>query len=199
MHVSEINPLDHRDHAHDVHELFPGRWSPRAMSGEPIDDADLMPLFEAARWAPSSYNAQPWRFVYAKRGTPAWDRFFDLLVDFNKSWSDDAAVLVVICSRSTFERNDKPAPTHALDTGAAWMSLALEGSRRGLVVHGMQGFDLEKAAEVVGASPPFEVLAMCAIGRPGHVDDLPEGTREKEKPSGRKPLDEIIFEGTLPS
>jgi nitroreductase len=197
MHVTDIDALLQRDASHGVDPQFPRRWSPRAMSGEAIEDELLMRLFEAARWAPSSYNSQPWRFVYAKRETPSWDRFFDLLVEFNQGWCARAGVLVVICSR--FEKNDKPAPTFALDAGAAWMSLALQGSTMGLVVHGMQGFDYEKAAEAVGAKDPFKVLAMCAIGKPGRVEDLPDDAREKETQiSGRKELEEIVFEGSLP-
>lgn len=198
MKVSDIDPLDHRDDPHDVDPLFLRRWSPRAMSGEALDEDELMRLFAAAGWAPSSYNGQPWRFLYAHRDTEEWDRFYDLLGEWNRGWCDDAAVLVVILSRDTFERNGKPAKTHSFDAGAAWMSLALQGSLAGLVVHGMQGFDYERAKSELGVPDGHTVEAMCAIGRPGDVDDLAEQYREKEKPSGRKEVSEYAFEGPFP-
>jgi len=198
MNVADINPLAHRSSEYGVDDLFLRRWSPRAMSGEAIPREQLMRLFEAAKWAPSSYNGQPWRFVYATRDSDRWDAFFDLMVEFNRSWCKNAAALVVICARTTFEWNGKPAETHAFDAGAAWMSLALQGARDGLVVHGMQGFDYDRAATVVGLPDEHAVLAMCAIGRPGDVDDLPEGAREKEAVNDRKPLGEVVFEGRFP-
>lgn len=198
MRVSDIDAEELRDAGHGVDPLFPRRWSPRAMSGEGISEEELLRLLEAARWSPSSYNGQPWRFLYARRDTPAWDTFYDLLVDFNQTWCAGAAALVVVCSRTTFERNGKPARTHSYDTGAAWMALALQGSLSGLVVHGMQGFDYDRAREALGVPEGFEVEAMAAVGRPGEVDDLPEDLRDKEKPSGRKELGEIAFEGGFP-
>jgi nitroreductase len=177
-----------------VDPMFVNRWSPRAMSGEPIYLRDLMSLIEAARWAPSSYNNQPWRFIYAQRDTPEWDTFFKFLVPQNQVWAKNAAALIVITSRKTME-NGKPAPTHQLDTGAAWMSLALEGSLRGLVVHGMQGFDAGRARTELGIPGNFDVLAMAAIGKPGRKEDLPKELQEREAPSDRKKIAEIAFEG----
>jgi nitroreductase len=171
------------------------RWSPRAMTGEPLDDDELMALFEAARWAPSSYNNQSWRFIYAKRDTPAWDKLFGLLVEFNQSWCKNAAALVVIISKATFDFNGKPAITHSFDTGAAWMSLALEGSRRGLVVHGMEGFDYAKAKTVLGIPDGYQVEAMCAIGKRAPKEALPADMQAREQPSDRKPLKDIVWEG----
>lgn len=117
------------------------RWSPRAMSGEEIPRAELMRLFEAARWAPSSFNAQQWRALYALRNTEHWQTFFDLLGDANKSWAKKAAALVVFVSRKTFDYNGEPSVTHSYDTGAAWENFALQGFQQSLVVHGIQGFD----------------------------------------------------------
>lgn len=180
-----------------VLDLILNRWSPRAMSGESISDAELMPLFEAARWAPSSYNSQPWRFIYAKRDTPAWEVMYDLLVQANKEWAKNAAVLVVIVSRNTFEYNNKPSKTHTFDTGSAWENLALQGAANGLVVHGMEGFDYQKAKETLRIPDGYTVEAMCAIGRPGKKENLPQKMQEKEAPSDRKPLTEFVFEGTF--
>jgi len=178
-----------------VHELFLRRWSPRAMSGEPISDAELMTLFEAARWAPSCFNNQPWRLLYAKRGTPHWPPFFDLLIEGNQRWAKNAAVLVAVVSKNTFDRDGGPSPTHAFDTGAAWGSLALQAAMRGLVAHGMQGFHHDRARVVLRIPDDHTVHAMVAIGRPGNVEDLPEALRAREVPSGRKRLAEIAFEG----
>ncbi|QVL56574.1 MAG: nitroreductase family protein [Simkaniaceae bacterium] len=177
-----------------IEPLILNRWSPRAMSGEPLSDDELFPLFEAARWTPSSYNAQPWRFVYAKRETEAWRALFELLVPFNQSWVDDASVLVVIASHTVFVSNGKPSPTHSFDTGAAWENLALEGAARNLVVHGMQGFDYEKAKRVCKLHDDYVVEAMIAIGKPGKKEDLPQDIQEKENPSSRKPLKELIID-----
>lgn len=198
MKPTEIDVTRYREARPGTDPQFPGRWSPRAMSGEEISPEELMDLLEAARWAPSSYNGQPWRFLWARRGTEHFDVFFDLMGEYNRSWAKNAAVLLVVVSRNTFEHNGKPARTHSYDTGAAWMSLALQGTAKGLVVHGMQGFDYEKAATVLGVPSDHTVEAMAAIGRPGEIGDLPEKAREKEEPNDRKPLGEIAFEGRFP-
>ncbi len=115
-----------------IEQLLLDRWSPRAMSGEEIAQDELMRLFEAARWAPSSFNAQQWRVLYARRGTEHWPVFFKLLVEANKSWAKNAAVLVLFISRKTFDYNDEPSITHSYDTGAAWENFALQGVATGL-------------------------------------------------------------------
>jgi nitroreductase len=188
---------NHRSPEYRCDDIFPNRWSPRAMSGEEIEHDELMSLFEAARWAPSAFNAQPWRFVYARRDTGYWNILFDLLVEANQVWARNAAALVVIVSDGLFEHNGKPNGTHALDTGAAWQSLALQGSLKGLVVHGMAGFDHQRAREVLGIPARFHVQAMAAIGRRGRVEELPEKLREREVPSDRRPVAETVFEGRM--
>lgn len=177
-----------------IDPLFRDRWSPRAMAGEELTRDELMSLFEAARWAPSSYNNQPWRFVYAQRGSEHWQDFLNLLVDFNRGWAHTAGALVIIAAKKTFD-NGKPSVTHALDTGAAWENLALQGARRELVVHGMEGFDYEKAHRLAGFAGEYVVLAMAAIGKPGRKEALEPALREREVPSGRRPLSELVFEG----
>ena len=136
---------DFRRRDFDIDRIFLNRWSPRSMSGDEISRDVLFSLFEAARWAPSSNNNQPWRFLYAQRNTDYWPIFFDLLTEQNKIWAKNAAVLIVVISKKTFDYNEKPARTHSYDTGAAWENLALQGSLKALVVHGMQGFDYDKA------------------------------------------------------
>jgi nitroreductase len=182
-----------------IAELFLDRWSARAMSGEEISKEELFTLFEAARWAPSSFNNQPWRILYARRGTSQWPLFFDLLVDFNKGWAKEAAVLVLFVSKKTFEHNGEPAVTHSFDTGAAWQNLSLQAILRGLVVHGMQGFDYEKARVALNVPDDFQVEAMAAIGKPGNKGSLPEKLQEREAPSDRRKLTETAFEGAFPA
>lgn len=182
-----------------VNELFLNRWSPRAMSGEAISREELMSLFEAARWAPSSFNNQPWRFVYAFRETPSWNLLFDLLVEGNKAWVKNAGALLVVLSKKTFEHNGKLAITHSFDAGAAWENLALQGSLHNLVIHGMQGFDYDAAREKLHVPKDYNVEAMVAIGKPGKKEELPSALAEKEVPSGRKKVSEIAFEGKFPN
>jgi nitroreductase len=191
--------MTNRQTEYPIHPLIQNRWSPRAMSGEEMSDEELMPLFEAARWAPSSYNSQLWKFLYAKRNTPVWDLFYQLMVEFNQSWTKNAAVLVVVISRKNFEHNDKPAPTHSYDTGAAWENLALEGSSRGYVVHGMQGFDYEKARKVLEIPDEYQVEAMAAIGKSAPKETLSPELQQKEGRSPRRPLREIVIEGKFKS
>ena len=184
----------YRTNEYDSDDIFRNRWSPRAMTGEAIAEETLLTLFEAAHWAPSSANNQPWRFIYARRDTQQWKTFFELLMPGNQKWCVNAAVLLVMVSRTTFD-NGKPAPTHAYDTGAAWGMLALQGSLRGLVVHGMAGFDYDRAKSELGIPDGFEVQAMAAIGVLADKATLPPELQEREKPSGRKPLEQLIAEG----
>jgi nitroreductase len=183
---------------HGVDDRFLKRWSPRAMSGELIEEKTLMALFEAARWAPSSNNNQPWRFLYARRETEFWPPFFDLLAEGNRIWANRAAALIVIISKTTFDFNDKPSRTHSFDAGAAWENLALQGALMGLVVHAMQGFDYDRAKKVLHVPDGYQVEAMVALGKPGRKEELPENLREREFPSGRKELADLIEEGLFP-
>ncbi|HPD57659.1 MAG TPA: nitroreductase family protein [Smithellaceae bacterium] len=191
-----MNIRDFRKPEYDVDEIFLNRWSPRAMSGEEIEEKVLFQLFEAARWAPSSNNNQPWRFIYARRNTKHWDTFFDLLAEGNKNWAHNAAVLLVVVSKTTFD-NNKHARTHSFDAGAAWENFALQGSLLGLVVHGMQGFDYDEAKKVLEIPDDYQVEAMIAVGRPGRKEDLPDYQQEREFPSSRKSIVEIAMEGVF--
>jgi nitroreductase len=195
MFMSTIKQENTRTADHDIDPIFVNRWSPRSMTGEEIDDDELMSLFEAARWAPSSFNNQPWRFIYSKRTGKEWTKFLDLLNEGNKIWAKDAGVLVVIISRKNFEYNEKPSITHQFDTGAAWENLALEASIRGIVAHAMQGFDYRKAKEDLNIPDNFDVMAMIAIGKRGPIEKLPPKLQEVEHPNNRKPLNELIMEG----
>jgi nitroreductase len=164
------------------------------MSGEEISDAEWRSLLEAARWAPSSFNEQPWCFIFAKRNTPFFQTFVDLLVEFNKGWAPKAAVLCVIASKK-ITKSGKPSLTHAFDAGAAWENLALEACGRGLVAHGMSGFDFEKAKTNLAIPEEFEVRAMFAIGKKAPKETLSPELQAKEVPSDRKKIEEFAMEG----
>jgi nitroreductase len=189
------NPEEIRKSDRPIEPLLLRRWSPRAMSGAPLSAADLATLFEAARWAPSSYNEQEWRFLYAHRQGAHWATFFDLLAEGNRAWCHQAGVLVVVLSHEVFARNGKPNRVHSFDTGAAFENLALQGSAMGLVVHGMMGFDYDRARTALQVPEDYAVEAMVAIGHPGDPADLPEGLRKIEAPSQRKPVADLVREG----
>lgn len=184
-----------RKSEYDINPLILERWSPRSMTGEEISDEKLMTLFEAARWAPSSFNNQPWRFIYAKRNTPEWDKLFSLLVEANQQWAKNASVLVVVVARKKAEYKDSDYPTYAFDAGSSWENLAIEAVSRGLVTHGMAGFDYEKARLDLEVPDIFEVMAMIAIGKQDSKEKLPEELQKNEVPSDRKPLSEIVMKG----
>lgn len=188
-----------RKPGHPIDSLFLDRWSSRAMSGEETAQEELLTVFEAARWAPSSYNNQPWRILYARRNTTYWHLFFELLVDFNKTWAKNAAALVVFLSKKTFDHNNELSVTHSFDTGAAWENFALQAALKNLVVHGMEGFDYQKARTVLKVPAEFQVEAMAAIGKPGAKEDLPLGLQERETPSNRRALAELVTEGPFVS
>jgi nitroreductase len=183
---------------HAIAPLFLDRWSPRAFTGEAMPQATLLSLFEAARWAPSAANGQPWRFVYGHRGTEAFETIYNMLDEGNRRWADKASVLVVIISqthRKTADGEMRAAYTHAFDTGAAWGYLALEATRAGYHAHGMGGIDREKAMQVLGVPEGFRVEAGLAIGKIAPKETLPADLMKREVPSTRKPVEEFISEG----
>ena len=194
-----INGREFRKSEFSVDDLFIDRWSPRAMSGEEISEEELFSLFEAARWAPSSYNNQPWRFLYGMRDSQNWDRFYNLMGDFNQKWAVNASVLIVVAAKTTFDHNDKPNRTFSFDTGAAWMNLALQGWLKGFVVHAMAGFDYDRAKRDLNVPDGYEVQAMIAVGKPGEKGKLPENIQKSEKPNSRKNISEFVFEGKFES
>lgn len=189
-----IKGSERRKPAYPIDPLFVDRWSPRAMSSESIAVDELMPLFEAARWAPSSFNSQPWRILFARRDTGHWLLFLELLTETNRSWALRGAALVMFVSRTTFD-DGKPSRTHSFDTGAAWQNFALQGALKGYVVHGMQGFDYERARTALAIPADYRIEAMAVVGRPGPADVLSEYHREREFPKDRRPLEQTVCEG----
>jgi nitroreductase len=180
---------------HPIEELFLRRWSPRAMDGRPLSDTDLLSLFEAARWAPSTSNEQEWRFLYARPGTPHWETFLNLLMEGNRVWCKNAGMLCVIIASKQFARNGKPNPVYSFDCGSAFMSIALQGAAMNLVVHGMAGFEYDKARTALNIPENYAVEAMFAAGYPGDVKQLPEALQGREFPSSRRPVRESIADG----
>jgi nitroreductase len=182
-----------------IDPLFLERWSPRAFTGEEMSETELMTLFEAARWAPSSYNSQPWRFLYARRVTPPFARFLGLLSEFNQSWAKNASALVVVVSNSLMlpPRAEKPIPSHShsFDAGAAWAQLALQAARSGWYAHAMVGFDIARAFAELNVPQGYRVEAAIAIGRRGDPASLPQALHAREQPSSRNPVADISFEG----
>ena len=198
-----MTEANHREADYPIDAMFLERWSPRAFEPVEISERDLFTVLEAARWAASSYNSQPWRFVWARRGTPHWDRFLGLLAEFNQGWAKDASALVVLVSNSLMRPPGAEAPvpsyTHSLDAGTASGYLALQASRMGLHAHGMSGFDKDRAFAELGVPQGYRVEAVYEIGTLGDRSKLPEKLREREAPSPRRPLSELAFEGAFPA
>ena len=186
---------------HPIQPMFLERWSPRAFTSDPISTDELLTMLEASRWAASSYNSQPWRFVYALRSSPDWNRFLQLLVPFNQVWAKNAAALVFFVSNSTMRspRSGKevPSPTHSFDTGAAAACFALQANAMAWYTHGMVGFDAERAFAELRVPKGFNIEAVFAVGKRGDPERLPEELRAREVLSGRRPLSELAFEGAF--
>ena len=176
---------------HPIAQLFLDRWSPRAFGDDEISVDALMTILEAARWAPSSYNSQPWRFIWARRGTPHFERLHGLLTGGNPSWTKNAAALVVIASSETMRvpNKDEPIPSHShsFDAGASSMALALQASLSGWYSHGMTGVDWDKTRTELHIPEGFRPECAIAIGRLGDKSTLPEHYQKLEAPNGRKP------------
>ena len=194
-----MTTVGNRTADHPIDPLFLQRWSPRAFTGEQISEEDLMTIFEAARWAPSSYNSQPWRYVYARRDTPAWPAVFGLLNEFNQSWCKDGAAVVILASSIMMlppgKQETTPSYSHSLDAGSGWGYAALQAQKMGWHTHGMVGFDTERAAKELGFPEGYRVEMAFVIGRQGDKSVLPEYLQGREAPSPRKPLSELVFEG----
>nr|WP_069882594.1 nitroreductase family protein [Bosea sp. BIWAKO-01] len=191
-----------RHSEHPVERFFLERWSPRAFRDEAIPKADLLTMVEAARWAPSAYNHQPWRFFYARRGDVHWQGFVDLLDTFNAEWAQNASALILVASDTLIGAPDDEAPapsrSHSFDTGAACSQLAIQATHLGYHVHVMAGVDFERAHQHLKLPARFRVEVAIAVGRHGDPRQLPEALASRELPSQRLPLDQIAFAGSFP-
>ncbi len=180
-----------------VHELIQNRWSPRAFSDKLVPQEVLRSLFEAARWAPSSSNEQPWAYIVATKDDPGnFEKSLGALVEFNANWARKAPVLVIAVAELAFAKNNAPNRNAQYDVGAASLQLSIEATARGLVVHQMAGFDPETAKEAYDIPQGWEPIAAMAIGYPGDASSLPEPLQSREKaPRSRKRIREFVMSG----
>jgi nitroreductase len=183
---------------HPVHVLITKRWSPYSFASRSVPDEDLRSLFEAARWAPSSYNEQPWNYIVAKKENPEeFQRLLSCLVDGNQVWARAAPVLALGIAKLRFARDDQPNRAAIHDLGLAAGNLVVEATARGLSVHQMIGILPDKAREIYAIPEGYEPLTGIAIGYAGDPKALPEGLRDRDlarRP--RKPLKEFVFSQT---
>ncbi|MBI3947061.1 MAG: nitroreductase family protein [Armatimonadetes bacterium] len=180
---------------HPIHDLLRRRWSPRAFSQRPVPSEALQSILEAARWAPSAMNEQPWRFVVATREDPeAFEALLGCLVDGNRVWACRAPVLVLAAVKMDFERNGRPNRHAWYDVGQAVAHLAIQATDLGLFVHQMGGFDREKARVAFALPDGCEPVAVVALGYGDDPETLPESLREREvAPRGRRPAKESLL------
>jgi nitroreductase len=195
--MTEING---RKAAYPIDPIFLKRFSPRAFTGEAIAEAELMTIFEAARWAPSAYNSQPWRLFFGRRDTAHWPLFLGLLNEGNQVWAKNAAAIVVLASKPNFTPpgadKEMISKTPSFDTGAAWANLALQATMLGWIAHGVIGLDTARAATELNLPGDWRVEAGVVIGRLGDKSILPEALAAREAPNSRRPLEQTAFEGT---
>lgn len=180
-----------------IHELISKRWSPYGFSSRPVALADLRSLFEAARWAASSYNEQPWRYIIATKDDPAeFERLLSCLVQANQAWARAAPVLGICVASLRFARNNKPNTVAVHDVGLAAATLTFEATARGLMVHQMAGILPDQAREIYQIPEGCEAIAGIAIGYAADPDTLPEELKQRDlAPRTRKPLREFVFSG----
>lgn len=189
--------LEHRSDGRSsrIEPLILNRWSPRAFAPDDVSDEQMLAILEAARWAPSGSNVQPWRYIVA-RSPEDRQRFHSFISEGNLEWCAQAPVLVLALSHA-IGPSGNPSRSHAFDAGASWAYLAIEATRQGLYTHAMGGFNRDKAREVLQIPADYEVHVVIAIGHRADPSILNERNREREQPSGRRPLAETVFEGSF--
>ncbi len=190
---------NNRESQYPIEPIFLDRWSPRAFTGEVIPESDLLGILDAAHWAPSSANQQPWRFIYTLKGADDWDVFVSLLVDSNQEWAKHASALIFVVSKdfSGDLSEGRKSYTHSFDAGAAWAYLALQAKFSGFHAHGMGGIKHGEIRESFSIPEGYRVEAGIAVGRIADKSVLSERNQEREFPSQRKPLGEVAFKGTF--
>jgi nitroreductase len=181
-----------------IHDLIRRRWSPRAFSDRPVEPDKLRSVLEAARWAPSSRNEQPWAYLVATRAEPeSYAALLGVLVDFNRAWAQKAPVLILTLAHTQWAKELTPNRHGFYDLGQATSSLLLQATSLGLATHQMAGFDVEAARERFRVPAGWEPVSVMALGYPGEVESLPDQLREREmEQRRRKPLEEFVFSGT---
>jgi len=189
--------IKHAQPEFPVNELLTRRWSPYGMSPREIAAEDLRALFEAARWAPSSYNAQPWHYVVGRRGDAVFERILGCLVSVNQTWARHAAVLALGVVRRSFPHNGKPNRAAEHDLGLASANLSLEATARGIAVHQMSGVNAAGAGKEFGLPADHEVLTALALGYPGTPEGLDPALLARDgRPRERRPLQAFVYGGT---
>lgn len=190
----EIEKLKHAPAIPGVEDLILRRWSPRAFAAKDVPSSDLKKIFEAASWAASSYNEQPWRFFVGRRGDATYQKIFDVLVEFNQGWAKSAPVLILSVGSNRFAQNGNPNYYALHDTGAATATLALQATALGLHTHSMAGFDHSKARRAFSVSTDYEIGAVTALGYMGDPETLHDQLRAAElAPRSRKSLNEFVL------
>jgi nitroreductase len=190
----DVEKLKHVPDATGVEHVIRRRWSPRAFADKDISAAELERLFSAARWAASSSNEQPWRFLVGRRGDETYQKIFNSLVEFNQLWAKSAPVLMLSVAKKTFTEKGNPNRCALHDTGAATATLALQATAMGLHTHSMAGFDAEQVRASFGIPADYEIGVVTAIGYFGDPNTLPERMHKMEvSPRQRKPLEEFVF------
>ncbi|MEM7318887.1 MAG: nitroreductase family protein [Pseudomonadota bacterium] len=188
---------------HPIEPLFLKRWSSRAYDAAPMPHKDLLTVLEAGRWAPSAFNIQPWRFLYAHRTDTHWPAFLSVLNEENRQWASAASALIFLISDTVMpadiDRPKKRSNYNSFDAGAAWMQIALQATAIGYAAHAMAGLDFERAPDILGLPNRFRLEIGITLGFAGDADQLPRDLKRREVPSGRFPLDEISCSGPFPA
>jgi nitroreductase len=197
MSYTEIESVKHPDTDYPIHKLIQKRWSPRAFSDDSVSTDLLNQLFEAARWAPSSYNEQPWKFIVARQeDEQAFEKLAQVMNDFNQDWASEAPVLVLALAKTTFDLDGRRNQHGEHDLGQAIAHLTFEATRNELYVHQMAGIHPDKAEELYDIPDNYKPMTMFAIGYKGTPDSLSDKLKKQEtSPRSRKPLDEIVLQG----
>jgi len=194
---SSMSIEQHRKPTYNIDPSFVSRWSSRALTGENVPDEVLWQVFEAARWAPSGANAQPWRFIYAKRGDAHWDQFVGFLAERNQAWAKNASALILVLSRTVRDSDSGPVPSpfHSFDAGAAWLALALQASQIGWSTRAVAGFDRDRTRTALGVPAEYALEVFVALGKRADPSVLPESIRGSEKPTDRLPISALVASG----
>lgn len=177
---------------YEILNVIKERWSPRAFSNEKISREEILPLIEAARFAPSCFNEQPWRFIIADQ-EETLKKMQSILAPANQLWANKAPALILILAKKTFSLNGKDNYWHMFDSGTAWGFLSLEAQKRGLITHAMGGFDMDKARKVFNIPSDLEIITVVAVGKYGNKDDLIPDLQIREHPDVRMDIDKLLL------
>ena len=181
-----------RQFKYNIMQEIKDRWSPRAFSPEKIPEEDLQAIMEAASYAPSCFNEQPWRFLLASEDKEL-EIMHSLLTEKNYRWAKNAPVLILVIAHRYFAYNNKENRWHQFDSGTAWGYLSLEAQKRGFITHGMGGFRRKKTRETLNISEDYEIIAVVAVGKMGNKEDLEEEFKKEESPNTRRPLEDSAW------